>query len=566
MSQRILAVHPGHNAGACIGDENGISYAVQEERFNLEKNYWGFPVQSIAACLAATGTRPTDLLSIAIGSTQPVARYHSREDLLDVFRRQDRLIGRLRQQIAVPIGLRVMRRFGQKDVLSALQKAGLGAVPVAWYDHHSVHAASAYFGLRRNPERDYLVLTCDGVGDGVCASVSVMGARGTERLAVTLAPNSLGGVYSGATFALGFVPLEHEYKLMGMAPYASGDVAEECAKIFDDYLGLDESGLVFKAKVPEGTLNIHRRILKDIRGSRMDYVCAGLQRFTEKLLVRWVGNAVKKTGIGDVLAAGGVFMNVKANKAIAELPEVREFEAFPSCGDETLPFGALYLEAEKRFGRREVKGLRGFYLGEDIRDDEAEQEIRKSGFRFEKPPDMKARFVDLLVSGEPVARCAGRMEYGARALGNRSILADPKNLDVVRVINRMIKSRDFWMPFAPIARASRASQYIVNGKSLESPYMMMTFDTVTDRFRDLMAAIHNADLTTRAQLLREHENPEVEGILEEFERRTGRAILLNTSFNLHGYPIVRTPKDALDVFSRSGLRYMQVGSFIVSRE
>ncbi len=157
------------------------------------------------------------------------------------------------------------------------------------------------------------------------------------------------------------------------------------------------------------------------------------------------------------------------------------------------------------------------------------------------------------------------MEFGARALGNRSILADPRSQDVVRVINRMVKKRDFWMPFAPVVKEERQHDYIKNPKNLRSPYMMMTFDT-RENFRDLIAAVHNADLTCRAQILSHQQNPQVHDIISAFERRTGTGIILNTSFNLHGYPIVRTAEEALGVLRDSGLEYLQLGDYLVSKQ
>jgi carbamoyltransferase len=203
-------------------------------------------------------------------------------------------------------------------------------------------------------------------------------------------------------------------------------------------------------------------------------------------------------------------------------------------------------------------------LGDDLAAEETEEALRQAGYSFDKPADMADTVAELLSRGEPVARCSGRMEFGARALCNRSILADPRNQDVVRVINQMVKKRDFWMPFAPVILRERQHEYIENEKDLRSPYMMMTFDT-KENLSDMIAAVHNADLTCRAQLLEPGQNPEVEAIMAAFSKRTGRAVLLNTSFNLHGFPIVRTAADALHVFKNSGLQFMQLGEYLVRK-
>lgn len=565
MSKYILALHAGHNASACIGDSTKLLYAIQEERLNGEKNYWGFPRHAIHDCLAQVGATARDLAAIVYGSKIVICRYHSRAEVMESYRRQDTKTGQLRQQIMMPLMLALRPTYGQDKLRSLLAQENLGEAPIVHYDHHLTHAATAYYGLRQNPAERYLVLTCDGVGDNVCASVRIMSGNATEEVAVTSWENSLGALYSWVTYLSGFVPLEHEYKLMGIAPYASDRAAEEMAQIFHSYLGLDKTGLGFQRKTIRRINDIQATIVADLRGKRFDYICAGLQRFTEDILSEWAGNAVKKTGVRKILAGGGVFMNVKANKRIAELPEVESFEAFPSCGDETLPIGAYYLEAARRFDPSALRPLEHFYLAAAPDEAETDEAVRRSGFPFEKPDDLSRTVAELLAAGQPVARCAGRMEFGARALGNRSILADPKNQDVVRVINQMVKKRDFWMPFAPMVLEERQHEYLQNPKNLHSPYMMMTFDT-RENFRDLIAAVHNADLTCRAQILRPEQNPEMHAICKAFEQRTGRGVILNTSFNLHGFPIVRTAADALHVFRESGLEYLNVGSYIVRKK
>jgi carbamoyltransferase len=391
-----------------------------------------------------------------------------------------------------------------------------------------------------------------------------MGGGEQRVIASTGWDNSLGALYSWITFGMGFVPLEHEYKLMGMAPYASDHAAVETSKIFAGYLGLDSTGLKFKRRTRRRTNDLAENLFHDLKGKRFDYICAGLQRFTEDMLTDWTAAAVKATGVHRVVAAGGVFMNVKANKRIGALAEIESFEAFPSCADETLSIGAYYLEAAQRFGDAAPKPLRHFYLGDDLQPKETDEAVRAAGFPFEKPTNMATAVAALLAKGVPVARCAGPMEFGARALGNRSILADPRNQDVVRVINQMVKKRDFWMPFAPMIMESRQDEYVVNPKRLAGSYMMMTFDT-RENFREMIAAVHNADLTCRAQILAPQQNPEMHAILSAFADQTGRGVILNTSFNLHGFPIVRNAAEALHVFANSGLNHMQVGPYLLAK-
>jgi carbamoyltransferase len=565
LGRYILGIQASHNASACIGDESGLIYAIQEERISGEKNYWGYPRLAIQACLDRVGAKPSDLAATTYGGNQVICRYHSRDDVIHAFSRQSTVVGKLRQRVAVPLIAALRPNFGQARLRTHLAESGFADTTVSHHDHHLAHAATAYYGLRTSPSEKYLVLTCDGAGDNVSASVRVWDGQRCEEIASTPEGDSLGAVYTWVTYGMGFVPLEHEYKLMGMGPYASDKAAEETAKVFQRYLRLRPDGLGFQRGTRRQTHFLHDCFERDLRGMRFDYICAGLQRFTEDLLCAWVEQAVRKTGIRKVLAAGGVFMNVKANKRIAELPEVESFEAFPSCGDETLSIGAFYLEAAKQFGDGAVKPLDHFYLADAPAEAEVVAALKKSGFHHERPADIADAVARLLAEGHPVARCAGPMEFGARALGNRSILADPKSQDVVRVINRMVKKRDFWMPFAPMVKAERQHDYIKNPKNLRSPFMMMTFDT-KDNFRDLIAAVHNADLTCRAQILAREHNPPMHDILSAFERRTGGGVILNTSFNLHGFPIVRTAEEAIGVLRDSGLEYLQVGDYLVHKK
>lgn len=564
MNKYILAIHAGHNASALIGTEEGIIYAIQEERLTGEKNYWGYPTRSISACIERVGIKSKDIKHIVLGAQQFVTRYHSREDVINSYSRQDSLTGAVRQRILMPFVLKLNKKFGQKEVIQNLQDQGFDTRNVTFYDHHGSHAASAYYGLRKSTDEPYLVLTCDGSGDDLCASIRIMGPDGEKIVAKTQWDNSLGAMYSWTTFRMGFVPLEHEYKLMGMAPYTSPKYADEIKEIFYSYLDLDSSGLSFQRKTTQRVSDISRKLFEKLNGKRFDAICGGLQTFTEELLARWTQNAVRATGIKKVLGAGGVFMNVKGNKLISELPEVEYFEAFPSCGDETLIFGAYYQYVAEKFGTHSVKKLDHFYTGDDVEEDEIMGVLQKYAYSFRKMEDPSAELAKILASGHPVARCAGRMEFGARALGNRSILADPSNQDVVRVINQMVKKRDFWMPFAPMMKKDKSQRYIKNDKGLDSPYMMMTFDT-RENFKELIAAVHNADLTCRAQLLTAEQNPEMYQIIDEFEKITGKAVVLNTSFNLHGFPVARTAEEAMHIFHNSGLTYMQLGPYLVSK-
>jgi carbamoyltransferase len=267
-------------------------------------------------------------------------------------------------------------------------------------------------------------------------------------------------------------------------------------------------------------------------------------------------------------------MNVKANMLLAAEDWARDLFVFPSCGDESNAVGAAYLGYLDRCDAAgqppAPRPVGPAYLGPGLDDGEVESLIRArdlgSRYRLSEPERIEERIAELLVTDGVVARCAGRMEFGARALGNRSILANPGDPRIVPLINRMIKNRDFWMPFAPTLLREREADYLVNPKGLASPYMMLAFPTNPKRRDEIIAAVHPHDGTARAHILDETWNPAYHRIVREFERRTGVGGVLNTSFNLHGEPLVASAEDAVDTFERSGLRHLALGRWLISKK
>jgi carbamoyltransferase len=260
-------------------------------------------------------------------------------------------------------------------------------------------------------------------------------------------------------------------------------------------------------------------------------------------------------------------MNVKANLAVLELPEVEDMYVFPSCGDESNSIGAACNLAAQ--SGQTMQPLGPIYFGEPISDQEAEEELalgaRAGGFHATFVPRIEPLVAEKLAEGKIVARASGATEFGARALGNRSILARADSPVAVRTINDMVKNRDFWMPFAPSVLAERGSDYYEKPKPVASPYMMFAFRSKKEKRSAYPAAQHPYDFTTRPHEVSEPHNPSYYRLLKEYEARTGEGILLNTSFNLHGEPIVYRARDAVDVFLRSGLKYMALGNWWVEK-
>jgi carbamoyltransferase len=318
-------------------------------------------------------------------------------------------------------------------------------------------------------------------------------------------------------------------------------------------------------------MNYCYRALRDgLERVRFDTVAGATQLFTEEMLVNWVKACVKKTGISDIVAGGGVFMNVKANMLIANLPEVTSFYVMPSAADESLSIGAClhhyYSGSDKTDHRKSV--FENLYLGGEFSKKDEEKAIAaKCGGEFEirELNDVDGAVAELLAQGQIVARSRGRMEWGARALGNRSILVSGHDYRVVDELNRAIKQRDFWMPFAPSLRAESAPRYLDDPKDIRPDFMTHTFVTNAEGRDHLSAGTHPRDHTIRAQVVTKKANPDYHRLLGLFEEKTGRGGLVNTSFNLHGEPIVHSPEDAIRVLRKSGLNHLALGHFVISK-
>ena len=583
----VLGISETHCATAAILRDGAIVGCASEERFSRLKNDAGYPRLAIDALLADLRLTRADIdLLVFAGTRIPTYDWMNRVMRDDAYRsayygvRLDaprRGLGRRARKLGAKLGLLDTAPGKSPLAREARFAVGAGHLGLATdrmrlVDHHACHAASAYLGAPWGGQ-PALVLTNDNSGDGLCATASTgRGASLVRHEAAASGPGSLGAFYTLVTVLLGMKPGEHEYKVMGLAPYAEARWGERAAAALGTVFELVEGHPCRFAWTARGAP--YRALLQATLGLRFDAIAGGAQRLLEDALLRWARLMRARYG-GDRLAlGGGVFMNVKANMLLADEEWVRDLFVFPSCGDESNAIGAAYLgylELAARAGVPPV--VRPFgpaYLGPGLDDREVEATVRRRDLaarhRVTEPERIEEKIAELLVSDGVVARCAGRMEFGARALGNRSILANPAEPRVVPLINRMIKNRDFWMPFAPTILREREADYILNPKSLASPYMMLAFRTSPKRRDELVAALHPHDGTARAHLLDEAANPAYCRVIREFERRTGIGAVLNTSFNLHGEPLVATAEDAIDTCERSGLPHLALGRWLISKK
>jgi carbamoyltransferase len=564
----VVGIHDGHNAAAALVRDGRIELILQEERFTRIKNQGDVPFAAARAVLDSAGGTAHRIalngLYMSYGQWQP-------ETVLREYERSSGFISRCKQPLKKTVVDRLyqQRRAGAR--VRELAKLGVDSRGMEPVEHHLAHASAAYYTCPwRGSGGKTLIFTCDGSGDRLSATVSIGEGLRLERIAEISEHDSIGRLYALVTRLMGMAPLEHEYKVMGLAPYAGtssrvADVANLFGSLFEF-----TSPLVWRRRhgVPS-MYSAYAFFGGLLAGLRFDWIAGGVQRFVESILRRWITNAVRETGIRRIACSGGVFMNVKANLALLETPEIEEVYVFPSCGDESNAAGAaIHLAAQ---AGEEIQPLGAIYYGEPITDGEAHLSLesaasRGGAIRFQYVPDIEQRTAEKLAEGKIVARAKGAAEFGARALGNRSILSRADSLPAVRAINEMIKNRDFWMPFAPSVLAERSQEYYEKPKPVTSDYMMFAFRSRPEKRAAFAAAQHPHDFSTRPHEVKPEHNPDYHRLLSEFSAITGEALVLNTSFNLHGEPIVHRAADAVDVFLRSGLEYMALGNWWVQKK
>ncbi len=585
----ILGINPSHNTSAAILVDGKIVAACQEERFSRKKNHIGLPLKSIDYCLQTAGVsiNEIDWLTVA-GRTHFFYLSIIRDaDLkqsnnllkLDAVFRWFRygFVHELAYRIP-PLGLidflmeeileRTVKRLGRKKYKKLLvELLKVDPKKIVFIKHHEAHSAWSYFSSGFAGSKDSTLTFClDGGGDGVVSSLWLGKGSKMKLIASTPWHKSLGYLYLYTTYYLGLKPIEDEYKVMGLAPYANSQKVEELTVKLRPFIKIDKRRLVFDS--PINTNVFHKYLPSIYQRQRFDVISGAIQKLTEETIYEWVDIAVKRYKVGQITTGGGVFANVKCNKVILEIKNIKKVFFAPSPGDETNAMGACFWQYSQVYSKL-PEPLNDIYLGPqafeiDIKN--AIKQARQSGFKvtkLKKPSEVIAR---LLAEGNVIARVVGRMEFGARALGNRSILADPSHLEIKDEINKSIKSRDFWMPFAPVILSEHTSEYLKNSKGVESAYMMVAFETTPKGALDLAAAVHPYDKTARAQILTRDVNNDYYDMVKEFGRLTGRWGLLNTSFNLHGEPIVLTPEDALHTLENSDLKYLQIENYLIAKK
>ena len=557
----ILGIWDGHDAGACLVDPEAgrIVCAVNEERFTRRKLEVGFPRRAIETCLsiasdisevAATTTDPAKTLTRLFPSMKEkyylLRRRKVRPKALDPIKR------------ALKVNLTTWRPNAVSRALSAhalgkeLSRVGLGAAKLRWVPHHLAHAASAAY-TSGYPEA--LVVTLDGVGDGFSGSLSVLRDGTLSPKSTIPARHSLGIFYEHVTQLLNMRELEDEGKVMALAGYGYPIDPDKNQNLLMDLFDVDGSTLRCRL----GPMRLKRFLARELAMVPSEQFAWMAQHVVETKVTELVAGALRETGMTRVAYAGGVASNIQANLKLVELPGVDELFVFPHMGDGGLALGAALARAASS-GPKASFSLGDLRLGPEVSAESVERSIDASGLGRRKPECVVTEAASRLARGEIVLWFQGRMEYGPRALGGRSILARPDRPELRDRLNSTLKRRVWYQPFCPSILDEDAERLLEHGDT-PNRFMTMAY-RVRPEARDVLAGVTGRDGTCRPQMVDRSYGKFYE-LLKTLRESVGVGAVLNTSFNLHGEPMVASPDDALSTFTRCGADALVIGDFLV---
>lgn len=561
-TKKILSfVDSQNDCGAALFSDDELVCAVNEERIVRQKLVGGFPTKSINEALRNESINRKEIEKIVVGGilTPPwFARKFRKLQRIEYGVRkknQNRLKNKISDIAQFKLFIHVtdpnsfygklqqkfMKKILKKDLPKELKEKEITLV-----DHHYAHAASAYY---TQDKTEVLAVTADGCGDALSMTINACEHDKIRVLHKEKAINSYGWFYGLVTLFLGFQWHKHEGKVTGLAAYGNSKniKAEFPFKI-------SNNKIIYSKKWGENGLKYLR---KELQGYKKEDVAAWLQENTEKHITQIVQYWVRKTKIYDVVLAGGLFANVKLNQKIHEIPEVKSVYIFPHMGD-----GGLAVGAGLAYLKPTPKPLKTVYLGRGYSDVEIKKALDKSGLKYEKHENIEKEIAKLLAKGKVIARFNGRMEYGPRALGNRSILYQTNDPTVNDWLNKKLKRTEF-MPFAPATIWEKRHEYYKGLKGAENAarYMTITFNC-TKKMKEQSPGCVHVDGTARPQLVKKEDNKSFYKIINEYCKITGTPSIINTSFNMHEEPIVMTPEDAIRAYKQSKLDSLAIGNYL----
>jgi carbamoyltransferase len=598
---RILGISAFyHDSAAALLIDGRIVAAAQEERFTRKKHDAGFPENAIRYCLAEARCDIDDVDHVVFFE-KPLVKF---ERLLETYL-ANAPAGYRSFRVALPVWLKekLFQKTGLTKSLAALSPKGKAARraiedKLLFAEHHQSHAASAYFP---SPFEEAVVLTMDGVGEWTTTSVSIGRGNTLEMVREIRWPHSLGLLYSAFSYYTGFKVNSGEYKVMGLAPYGEPKYTDKILEILmdvkeDGSFWLDQSyfdyatGLTMTNRKFDALFGGPPRKAEQRLTQREMDLAASVQKATEEIMLRMTRELAKSYGIPNLCMAGGVALNCVANGKILRDGAFKNVWVQPAAGDAGGALGAALAAYHLELGKERklngaMDGMRGSYLGPEFAQADIEARLSKAGARYEVIGDeteLMERTVDSLANGDAVGWFQGRMEFGPRALGGRSILGDPRNPTMQKTLNLKIKYRESFRPFAPSVLREDVDEYFeLDG---DSPYMLMVADVKRNRRRRMseaeeqlfgidklnvprsdIPAVTHVDYSARIQTVHRETNPRYHALLSTFKKRTGCSVLVNTSFNVRGEPIVGSPEDAFRCFMGTEMETLVVGNCILKK-
>lgn len=565
---RILGIHNALDSGAALIEDGRILAAINEERLNRKKLTRGFPVLSIKKILEIR--KDIDLIAIDCKKGHSVRIDKPFKSPLDEpDSKISRFVNKLIYKISPILGISnfswqmihalrlIISPMKKKQEVGFLRKKlGLKA-PIYYFDHHYNHACSAYY---TSGFLDAVVITMDGGGEGYSSKIYEVREGNFKLIAKTNTYDSLGNFYAYITALLGFKAHKHEGKITGLAALGKPVYLDLFRKMITHKNGKIRN---LSNSFMFSTLDKIRKTLP-VNYKRED-VAASIQELLEEIAGKYCEYWIKKIGIGDVALAGGVFANVRLNQKIHELDCVDNIFIHPGMGDGGLALGAAFA-AHQKFCKHQPNSklkIEDVYFGPEYSNEGIEKELKRHGLKYQYIEIIEKEIAKLLAKGHVVARFNGRMEYGPRALGNRSILCQATDPTVNDWLNKKLVRTEF-MPFAPVTLKEFAHETYKNVKGAEhtAKFMTITFDC-SDDIREKCPAVVHVDGTARPQIIDKETNPSYYKILEEYYKITKLSSIINTSFNMHEEPIVCSPDDAIRSFKKGHLDYLAIGNFLV---
>lgn len=593
---RILGISAFyHDSAAALIEDGRIVAAAQEERFTRKKHDASFPENAIRYCLEAAGCTLDEVDHVAFFE-KPFLKF---ERLLETYLAYaPRGFQSFRAAMPVWVREKLFQKSNLAKSLSAFSQDGNIEDKLLFAEHHQSHAASAFFP---SPFEEAVVLTMDGVGEWATTSVSLGQGNTLTQVREIHWPHSLGLLYSAFTYYTGFRVNSGEYKVMGLAPYGEPRFAnlimDRLIDVKDDgSFWLDQSYFNYAGGLTMTSRKFHRlfggppRDPDSLVTQREMDLAASVQVVTEEIVLRMGQELAKSYGIPNLCMAGGVALNCVANGKLLRSEVFENLWVQPAAGDAGGALGAALAAYHEHLDkpRKVTKGfdaMEGSYLGPEFSNKEIEDRLTAAGanYRVLTEHDFIRATVDALDAGKAVGWFSGRMEFGPRALGARSILGDPRNPEMQKTLNLRIKYRESFRPFAPSVLSEDVMEYF--DLDYDSPYMLMVADVqprrrvaMTDDQQQLFGidklnvprsdipAVTHVDYSARIQTVHRETNPRYHALLTAFKKKTGCAVMVNTSFNVRGEPIVNTPEDAFHCFMGTELDCLAIGNCFLEKE